>query len=294
MATTLSSNPVRLPRDESKLKSTVRRFRKTRLALLGGTLCTLVVVVAVFAPVLVPYEPNQTDIMNALQPPSLEHWLGTDELGRDVLSRVFFGSRVSLLVGLVSVGAALVLGVTLGMLAGYLGGWLDNVIMRVMDSILAFPGLILALAIAAVLGTGLTAPMIAIAVVNVPGFARLTRGQVLSVRENEFILAARTVGSGAGRIMLRHVLPNITAPLIIQTSLSIAFAILAEASLSFLGLGIPPPDPSWGRMVSEGRQFLRDASWMAFGPGFSILITVMGLNFVGDALRDFFDPRLRS
>lgn len=284
----------RLRPEGSKVRATVRRLRKTRLALLGGSLCALIVITALFAPLLAPYDPNQSNIMNALQRPSLGHWMGTDELGRDVLSRVIFGSRVSLLVGLVSVGAALTVGLTLGMIAGYVGGWIDNLIMRVMDSILAFPALVLALAIAAVLGTGLTAPMIAIAVVNVPAFARLTRGQVLSVREYEYILAAKTVGNRSGRIMLLHVLPNITAPLIIHTSLSVAFAILAEASLSFLGLGIQPPDPSWGRMVSEGRQFLRDAPWLAFGPGLAVLITVMGLNFVGDALRDFFDPRLRS
>ncbi len=246
------------------------------------------------APLLAPYDCNASDIMNSLQPPSFSHWMGTDELGRDVLSRIIFGSRVSLLVGLVSLGAALVVGVAFGMIAGYIGGWIDNVVMRVMDSIVAFPALALALAIAAVLGTGLSAPMIAIAVVNVQSFARLTRGQVLSVREYEYIVAAKTVGSSSSRIMLLHVLPNITAPLIVHRSLSVAFAILAEASLSFLGLGIQPPEPSWGRMVSEGRQFLRDAPWLGFGPGAAVLITVMGLNFLGDALRYFFDPRLRS
>ena len=252
------------------------------------------ILVALFASLIAPFNPNKPDIMVSLEGPSTAHWLGTDDLGRDVLSRIFFGARVSLLVGLVSVGAALVIGATIGMLSGYGGGWLDTVFMRAMDSILSFPALVLALAIAAVLGTGLKAPMIAIAVVYVPTFARVTRGQVLTVRELEFVLAARTVGSGRLRIMRRHILPNVLAPLIIQTSLSVAFAILAEASLSFLGLGVKPPEPSWGRMVSEGRQYLQDAPWIVFGPGFAIFITVMGLNFFGDALRDALDPRLRD
>lgn len=280
-------------REESAAQVLLRRLLKARLAPLGGLICLLALIAAIFAPLFAPDDPNRTDIMNSLQPPGLHHWLGTDDLGRDILSRVIFGARVSLLVGLISVGAALLLGSTIGVLAGYFGGWLDNAAMRVMDAILSFPALVLALAIAAVLGPGLAAPMIAIAVVYVPNFARLTRGQVLSVREMEFVLAARTMGGGHGRLMARHVLPNITAPLIVQTSLSVAFAILAEASLSFLGLGISPPAPSWGRMVSEGRQYLQDAPWLVFGPGAAIFILVMGLNFLGDALRDALDPRLR-
>lgn len=283
---------VAVPR--TGVRAFIRRLRRRPLALLGFTICIAVILAALFAPLITPFDPNKPDIMVSLEGPSAAHWLGTDDLGRDVLSRIIFGARVSLLVGLVSVGAALVVGATIGMLSGYLGGWLDTVLMRAMDSILSFPALVLALAIAAALGTGLKAPMIAIAVVYVPTFARVTRGQVLTVRELEFVVAARTVGVGNSRIMRRHILPNILAPLIIQTSLSVAFAILAEASLSFLGLGVKPPAPSWGRMVSEGRQYLQDAPWIVFGPGFAIFITVMGLNFFGDALRDALDPRLRN
>jgi len=272
----------------------IQRLRRRPLAMLGFTICLVALLAALLAPLIAPFDPDKPDIMISLEGPSMTHWLGTDDLGRDVLSRIIFGARVSLLVGLVSVGAALVIGATIGMLSGYIGGWLDTVLMRAMDSILSFPALVLALAIAAALGTGLKAPMIAIAVVYVPTFARVTRGQVLTVRELEFVVAARTVGSGRSRIMCRHILPNVLAPLIIQTSLSVAFAILAEASLSFLGLGVKPPAASWGRMVSEGRQYLQDAPWIVFGPGFAIFITVMGLNFFGDALRDALDPRLRS
>jgi peptide/nickel transport system permease protein len=253
-----------------------------------------IILIAIFAPLVAPISPTRTDIMVSLEGPSRSHWLGTDDLGRDVLSRIIFGSRVSLLVGLVSVAVALLIGASIGMLSGYFGGWTDIVLMRAMDSILSFPALVLALAVASVIGTGIKAPMIAIAVVYIPTFARITRGQVLTVRELEFVLAARTVGSDRLRIMLRHVFPNVLAPLIIQTSLSVAFAILAEASLSFLGLGVQPPTPSWGRMVSEGRQYLQDAPWIVFGPGFAIFIMVMGLNFLGDALRDALDPRLRN
>ena len=283
---------VTVPR--AGVRAFIRRLRQRPLALLGFTICLAAILAALFAPLITPFDPNKPDIMISLEGPSATHWLGTDDLGRDVLSRIIFGARVSLLVGLVSVGAALVVGATIGMLSGYLGGWLDTVLMRAMDSILSFPALVLALAIAAALGTGLKAPMIAIAVVYVPTFARVTRGQVLTVRELEFVVAARTVGVGKSRIMRRHILPNILAPLIIQTSLSVAFAILAEASLSFLGLGVKPPTPSWGRMVSEGRQYLQDAPWIVFGPGFAIFIMVMGLNFFGDALRDALDPRLRN
>jgi peptide/nickel transport system permease protein len=278
----------------SNARDFLRRLRRRPLGLLGLGICVGFIIIAIFAPVIAPFSPNTPDIMGSLEGPGRSHWLGTDDLGRDVLSRIIFGSRVSLLVGLVSVSVALVIGATIGMISGYFGGWLDIALMRAMDSLLSFPALVLALAVAAVIGTGMKAPMIAIAVVYIPTFARVTRGQVLSVREYEFVLAARTIGSGRPRIMLHHVLPNVTAPLIIQTSLSVAFAILAEASLSFLGLGVKPPEPSWGRMVSEGRQYLQDAPWIVFGPGFTIFIMVMGLNFLGDALRDALDPRLRN
>ena len=281
------------PRVSPRTLVVFRRLLRARMAPFGLIICGLIVFCAVLAPFVAPHEPSRTDIMTSLEGPSRSHWLGTDDLGRDILSRVIYGARISLLVGIVSVAIALFFGAVIGVASGYFGGVLDQVLMRVMDAILSFPALVLAIAIAAVLGAGLAAPMIAIAVVNVPVFARVARGQVLTAREQEFVIAARTLGSNHGRIMFRHILPNIAPPLIVQTSLSVAFAILAEASLSFLGLGVSPPDASWGRMVSEGRQYLQDAPWLVFGPGAAIFLAVMGLNFVGDGLRDALDPRLR-
>lgn len=282
-------------RGQNKARTFVvfRRFLRARMAPVGLIICLLVIIAAVFAPFIAPFDPAKTDILHALQRPNKNHWLGTDDLGRDIFSRVIYGSRVSLLVGIIAVGAALLIGTIIGVAAGYFGGGVDNVAMRLMDSVLAFPALVLAISVAAVLGAGIKAPMIAIAVVYVPTFARVARGQVLATKEQEFVLAAHTIGSGHNRVMFRHILPNIAAPLIVQTSLSVAFAILAEASLSFLGLSVSPPTASWGRMVSEGRQYLQGAPWLVFGPGIAIFLTVMGLNFVGDALRDALDPRLR-
>ena len=268
------------------------RLWRVRLAAVGLGIVALLVVCAVLAPVISPYEPNRQRLLEALQGPSAEHLLGTDENGRDVLSRVLYGARVSLAAGIFSVSIALVLGVLSGIVSGYFAGRLDHVIMRVMDALLAFPTLVLALAITAALGPGLRNAMIAIGIVYTPLFARLVRGQVLSVREREFVEAARTVGAGHGRIMLRHILPNVMAPIIVQVSLSIALAILAEATLSFLGLGVQPPEPSWGSMVSRGKDYLDQAPWLAFAPGGAILLAVMGFNFVGDAIRDALDPRL--
>ena len=269
-----------------------RRLRRTRLALVGLFLVLLVVACAILAPVISPYDPTRQRLIEALQGPSAAHPFGTDENGRDVLSRVLYGARVSLLAGIFSVAIALVCGVVSGLVSGYFSGRVDNVIMRFMDALLAFPTLVLALAITATLGPGLRNAMIAIGVIYTPIFARLTRGQVLSIREREFIEAARTIGAGNSRIMLRHVLPNVTAPIIVQASLSVAFAILAEATLSFLGLGVQPPEPSWGSMVSRGKDYLDQAPWLSFAPGGAIFLAVMGFNFLGDAVRDALDPRL--
>jgi len=270
----------------------LRRLWRVRLAGVGLTIIALLAACAVLAPVISPYDPTRQRLLEALQAPSAQHLLGTDENGRDVLSRVLYGARVSLAAGIFSVAIALVLGIASGLASGYFAGRLDHVIMRVMDALLAFPTLVLALAITATLGPGLRNAMIAIGIVYTPIFARLVRGQVLSVREREFVEAARTIGAGHLRIMLRHILPNVTAPIVVQVSLSIAFAILSEATLSFLGLGVQPPEPSWGSMVSRGKDFLDRAPWLAFAPGGAILLAVMGFNFVGDAVRDALDPRL--
>jgi len=277
---------------QSGPRAFVRRLRRTRLAAVGFAIVGMLVLAAVLAPVVSPYDPNRQRLLDALQAPSPAHLLGTDENGRDVLSRILYGARVSLLAGVFSVAIALALGVSSGLVSGYFSGRVDNVIMRIMDALLAFPTLVLALAITAALGPGLRNAMIAIGVVYTPIFARLTRGQVLSLREREFVEAARTIGAGSGRIMVRHILPNVTAPLIVQASLSVAFAILAEATLSFLGLGVQPPEPSWGSMVSRGKDYLDQAPWLSFAPGGAILLAVMGFNFVGDAIRDALDPRL--
>ena len=269
-----------------------RRLARTRTAGIGAGIVGLVILAALLAPLVAPYDPTQQDTRSLLQGPSATHLLGTDELGRDTLSRAVYGTQVSLQVGIIAVGISLLVGGGLGLVAGYLRGMTDAVIMRVMDGLLAFPTLVLALAITASLGPGLRNAMIAIGIVGTPIFARLTRGQVLSVREREFVEAARTIGAGHLRIMLQHVLPNVMAPLIVQMSLSVAVAILAEATLSFLGLGVQPPEPSWGSMVSRGKDYLDLAPWLAFAPGGAILLAVMGFNFVGDAVRDALDPRL--
>jgi len=253
-----------------------------------------ILVMAVAGEALAPYGANEINVMNQLQPPSLGHLFGTDDLGRDVFSRVIIAARVSVQVSLVSVTLALLVGVTIGLVAGYFGSWADAVGMRSMDVIFAFPVMLLAMAIVAMLGPGIVPAMLAIAVVYTPFFARITRASVLTVREETYIRAARSIGASDARILRLHVLPNVMAPIIVQTSLSLAFAILTEAALSFLGLGVQPPQPSWGRMLFDGRGFLGEAWWMAVFPGIAIFITVLALNLVGDAMRDALDPRQRS
>ena len=269
----------------------LRRFLRHRLAMVGFVIILALVVVAVFGRVLAPYDPLGMDFGALFAPPSWSHPFGTDEFGRDIYSRVLYGARISLQVAFIAVGISGTVGVLLGLLAGFLGGWIDELVMRFMDVLFAFPAVLLAITIMAILGRGVGNAMVAIAIVYVPIFARVTRGAVISVRGREFVTAARALGKGQMGIMLRHVLPNALGPIIVQTSLSLAFAILAEAALLFFGLGTQPPEPSWGRMLSEGRGFLRQAPWMGIFPGLAIMVSVMGFNFLGDGLRDLLDPR---
>jgi ABC-type dipeptide/oligopeptide/nickel transport system permease subunit len=270
----------------------LRRAAAARLAPFGAAVVLAAILVALFAPVLAPHNPLKQDLGNALAPPGRSHLLGTDNVGRDVLSRMIWGTRISLAAGFVSVAIAMVAGSLLGLLAGYAGGRIDALVMRLMDAVLSFPPLVLALALGAVLGAGLTGVLLALGVVYTPTFARLMRGQVLTITAREYVEAARALGTSGWRIAWRHVVPNATAPIVVQASLSVAFAILAEASLSFLGLGIQPPAASWGSMINAGRGYLQQAPWIVFGPGAALFLTVVGLNFVGDAVRDTLDPRL--
>jgi len=260
----------------------------------GGAIVGTALAVAVWAPVVAPHDPLKQNLGNALARPGASHWLGTDNVGRDVLSRVIWGTRVSLLAGIVSVVLAATAGSLLGLLAGYAGGRVDGFVMRAMDAVLSFPPLVLALALGAVLGAGLTGVLIALGVVYTPTFARLMRGQVLTINARDYVEAARALGAPGWRVAWRHVVPNAANPIIVQASLSVAFAILAEASLSFLGLGIQPPLASWGSMINAGRGYLQQAPWIVFGPGAALFVTVVGLNFVGDAVRDALDPRTRA
>ena len=253
----------------------------------------VVVLAAVFAAQVSPYNPTRQDFRVERQPPSAAHLMGTDELGRDVLSRVVWGARESLKAGAVAASIALVVGLVLGMLAAYYGGGLDNLIMRLMDVILAFPYILLAITVVAILGPGLQNAMIAIGIVYVPHYARVVRGSVLSIRARDYVDAARALGASDNRVMWQHVLPNALAPVIVQTTLNVGTAIIDTAGLSFLGLGTQPPNPDWGNMLSAGRSYVIDSPWIATFPGLAILVTVLAFNLMGDALRDAFDPRLR-
>lgn len=278
----------------SRLRATVETVLRNRLAVTGLVILVVLVLVALLAPLIAPYAINVVDVPNRLSGPSIEHWFGTDELGRDVLSRVVIASRVSLQVGFIAVSIALALGVPVGLVSGYYGGRVDSILMRLMDILFSIPAIVLAIAIVAALGSSIVNAMIALGIVYTPIFARITRGSVLSLRDAVFVRAARSVGATDGRILRTHILPNVIAPIIVQTSLSLAFAILAEAALSFLGLGVQPPAPAWGRMLSDAQGFLQQAPWMAIFPGLAIFVTVFAFNAFGDGLRDALDPQQRS
>lgn len=283
------------PSSQTGFRYFFKRLMHARLAGVGLLIIVVFALVAIFAPLIAPYSPTKQQITNGLKPPSIEHLLGTDQLGRDILSRVIFGAQASLEVGLLAVGIALLVGVTLGLAAGYWSNsWFEAIIMRAMDALLSFPALVLALALVAALGPSLEDAIIAISIVGIPAYARLTRGQVLSVKEREYVEAARTIGASDLRIIVRHVLPNVTAPLIVQSSLGIAAAMLAEAALSFLGVGVRPPTPSWGEMLNAGRGYIEIDPWVIIAPGTAIFLAVLGFNFLGDGIRDVLDPTLRN
>ncbi|MCO4876696.1 ABC transporter permease [Paraburkholderia caribensis] len=290
MATSIDARSAAATLPRRKRRGVVR-FMRNRAAVFGAVLVALIVVMAVFAPWLTQYDPVQASFMTVRQAPSAAHWFGTDELGRDVLSRLLYGARASLLAGVVSVGIAVVLGVPLGLLAGYFGKLVDGVISRIADALLSIPFLILAIALSAFLGPSLTNAMAAIGISAMPRFIRLTRGQAINVKAEEYVEGARAIGLDHPRIILRYILPNVLPPIIVQASLTVASAIIAEASLSFLGLGQLPPAPSWGSMLNTAKDFVSQAPWMSIFPGIAIFLAVLGFNLLGDGLRDALDPR---
>jgi len=259
----------------------------------GTAILLLLTAAALFAPVIAPYDPLGQNLDQDLIPHSSEHWLGTDKLGRDILSRIIYGGRISLLVGITTVALSLAIGIVIGSLSGYFGGWIDQMLMRLVDILMAFPGILLAIAFTAVIGPGLDHVILALCLIGWTSYARLVRGEILSLRERDFIQAARSLGCRPKRIILRHLLPNLLPPLLIQSTFGLAAAIVAEGSLSFLGLGVEPPTPSWGAMLNDGRQFLLVAPHLTTYPGLGLMITVLALNLIGDALQDRLDRRNR-
>lgn len=274
-------------------RDAARHLRRDRAAVAGLVVIAVLIVVAVVAPLIVPHPPNDQSFRLKLLAPSAEYLFGTDEFGRDIFSRVLVGTRIALWVGLAPVAIALVAGVALGLVAGYYGGTVDQVLMRLIDIMLAFPWLLLAIAIMAILGPGINNVVIAVAIVYIPAFARIVRGSVLSITAQEYVEAARAIGQPDHRVMTRHVLANAWAPIIVQATLSIGQAIIYAAGLSFIGLGTQPPDSDWGVMLASGREYLRDGPWLGIFPGVAILVTVLAFNLFGDGLRDALDPRLR-
>jgi peptide/nickel transport system permease protein len=287
------------PRNEVRVKArslrgiAFRRFLRNKGAMIGLAYIIFMIVCAILAPIIAPYDPIKMLPADRLSPPSSQHWLGTDLYGRDILSRILFGSRLSLQVGLICVSTGAFIGTALGLLAGYSGRMIDEIIMRLMDVMLAFPGILLALTIVAFLGPNFANALVAVGISKVPTFARIVRGCVLSAKENLYVEAARATGCRTFRILFRHILPNVAAPLIVISTLGVAWAILSVAALSFLGLGAQPPTPEWGTMLSEGRDYLRAAPWIATFPGLAIMLLVIAVNVMGDGLRIALDPRMK-
>lgn len=291
--TTLPTVPQIQRKPTGLWRDALRRTLRNRLAMTGASIIIFFTLLALFAPWIAPYDPIQGSPRDRLKPPSAEYLLGRDEQGRDMLSRIIFGARVSLRVGVLAVSFAIIVGTVIGAVAGYVGGWVDNVLMRLMDVVLAFPSLVLAIAIVSILGTGLENSLLAIAFVSIPIYARVVRASVLAVKERDFVLADHAIGVPAHRILFRSILPNVLTPLIVVGTLGIAGAILDTAALSFLGLGAQPPTPDWGTMLSSSRNRVFTSPHTVFFPGVAIMLTVLGFNLLGDGLRDALDPRLR-
>lgn len=274
----------------SNRRRAFQRFLRNRLAVAGLVVVVLFILMAAFAPLIAPYKPDAANFSVAFHPPSAQHWLGTDDLGRDILSRIIFGARGSLISAVAIVALGLIVGVPLGLFSGYYGGWVDDILMRLVDAGLAFPGLVLAMAMAWVLGPSLFHAILALGIVTIPQFARVTRGQVLEVKGRQYVEASQCLGASSWRIMFRHILTNAATPIIVVATLNIGGALLGVASLSFLGLGPPPPAPNWGEMLQAGSEYLTIAPWMSLFPGAAVFLAVLGFNTFGDGIRDVFDP----
>jgi peptide/nickel transport system permease protein len=269
-------------------------FYKNRLALVGLGIVVFFIIIAIIAPVIAPYSFKDQVLADRMLPPSSEHWFGTDDFGRDIFSRIVYGARISLWVGFFSVLGSVVFGTILGIVAGYYGRWVDAIISRIFDIMLAFPSILLAIAVVAILGPSLQNALIAIAVINIPNFGRLVRSKVLSVKQEEYIMAARAVGMRDTRILFRHILPNSISPVIVQATLAIATAIIEAAALGFLGMGAQAPTPEWGKMLADSKNYITQAPWTLFFPGVAIMLTVLGFNLMGDGLRDILDPKMKQ
>jgi len=285
---------LQTPKSDTEIRQVWRHLRRNRMAMIGLAILTLFIICAIFAPLLTPYDPIKLDLGNALQPPSTENLLGTDWQGRDVLTRILHGGRISLAIGFLSVSIGLLVGIPVGALSGYFGGKFDLFVQRLIDIMIAFPGILLAIVVVTILGVGVERVMIAVGIASIPIYTRLVRGSVLSVKEEGYVAAAKSLGIGDARIIVRHIMPNCLGPIIVQSTFQIATAILWAAGLGFLGLGAQPPDPEWGLMLSRGREYMRAAHYLTTYPGLAILLMVLGFNLLGDGLRDALDPRSRK
>jgi ABC-type dipeptide/oligopeptide/nickel transport system permease subunit len=280
-------------KQRSMFQQIVNRLLHNKSAMIGFVMLMIIMVACILSPVISPAGFNAQNLLEKFQEPGTRHFFGTDNLGRDIFSRILYGGRVSLWIGFASTMVSAIFGITIGLLAGFFGGWIDNIIMRILDIVMSIPPILLAITIAAALGTGVNSAIIAIGVASIPIFARLTRAPILQVKNEEYIEAARAINAGNVRIMFRHLLPNILSPLIVQTTINIAMSILAAAGLSFLGMGVQPPNPEWGAIISSSRSYIVDHSYMVTAPGLAIALTVIALNLFGDGLRDCLDPRLK-